>query len=161
MFTHYASQLRAACVGIMLVCTSAASAGPIDLGFLMDSSGSVGTVNWALQSEGFSQTIEALPRNGEYRVTFVSFASHADVIVEPTLIDSDATLASVQQAVADAPFLGSWTNTPAAIRLFMDTISSVGYQPDDHQLVNLATDGDPMLWFRDLKDETRTAVATQ
>ncbi len=122
----------------------AADAGIIDLGFVLDSSGSVGNTNWETMTDGFADALDQLSTDSRYRVTFFGFGSSAFEIVGPTLIDSAATLAGVQTALENQAYTGGWTNTADGINDLMTSWSGAGVNfADDLQLINIATDGQP------------------
>ncbi len=123
----------------------AADAGIIDLGFVLDSSGSIGSSNWEIMTDGFADAIGQLTTDSTYRVTFYGFGSSAYEIVAPTLIDSASTLAGVQTLLEDEAWGGGgWTNTADGINDLMTSWSGAGVNfADDLQLINIATDGQP------------------
>ncbi len=120
-----------------------ANAGVIDLGFVLDSSGSIGVSNWDVMTDGFANALNSLTLDSTYRVAFYGFSNSAYEIVGPTLLDNAATLASVQLDLENQAFSGGWTNTADGINDLMTAWAGVGVDfANDLQLINIATDGD-------------------
>ena len=129
----------AAALGLSI---NTANAGVIDLGFLLDRSGSIGSTNWTTMTSGFANALDNLSLDSRYRVTFVGFDSNAFTMVAPTLIDSQTTLDTVKNTVATYSYLGGWTNTGGAFNQLMDEWSGFDLSMGS-QLINIATDGNP------------------
>jgi uncharacterized protein YegL len=115
----------------------------VQLGFLLDSSGSIGSSNWTTIVTGLGTAIQTLvPQNGTYEVSVVSFSSSATTIVNHVLINSAATANSVAAAITAASFQGGSTNMAAGFStLQADLTGSSLFASATASYVNLATDG--------------------
>ena len=70
---------------------SAQAAGVVQLGFILDESGSIGATNYNTIKTGLANAINTLvPVGGLYEVTVVSFASSATTLVNHMLISTAA-----------------------------------------------------------------------
>ena len=132
---------------------SNAKADVIQLGFILDSSGSIGSTNWATITSGLASAISLIPANSAYEVTVVTFSNSASTIVNHVLIDNTTTRNSVATAIAAAPFLASTTCMSCAFST-MQTDLAASSQTIASSYVNIATDGVP-----DSQAATDTAVA--
>ncbi|MFD3189867.1 VWA domain-containing protein [Sedimentitalea sp. HM32M-2] len=123
---------------------SALSARTIDLGFIMDRSGSVGT-DFAAAMDALGDALaNNIPTSGSdtYRISVVSFASSASVVVGATTINSQTDLNNVVNTVKAQNAVGSGaTNYQAALDLLGAQFGSLG----DLSLINMMTDGQPNL----------------
>lgn len=120
---------------------------PIQLGFILDSSGSIGAPNWNIIRTGLSNAINALiPVGGTdtYELSVVTFSNNASTIVDHVLIDTVAARTAAATAVAGAAFLGGSTNYTAAFAAMNTALTGSTYwNANLSQYVNFATDGDP------------------
>jgi hypothetical protein len=122
---------------------SSAQAGVIQLGFILDSSGSIGSGNWSTITSGLSSAINSLiPTNSAYEISVVSFSSGSTTVVNHVLIDSAATRSAVAAAVAAAPFMGGSTDMASAFGAMQTALTSSTLSID-WSYVNMATDGVP------------------
>jgi hypothetical protein len=146
--------MSTALVGGLALSAGSAQAGVIQLGFILDSSGSIGAGNWTTITTGLSNAINALvPTNSQYEISIVTFSSGTSILVNHVLIDSAATRSAVAAAVAAAPFLNGSTNMGGGFQ-DMQTALTTSSQTIDFSYVNLATDGVP-----NTGPDTATAVA--
>lgn len=119
----------------------AANAGVIQLGFILDRSGSIQSTPWSTITTGLSNAINTLvPTDGSYEISVVSFGSSASINVNKVLINSVAARSSVASTIAGIGFTGGSTNLTAA---FNSMATALGGSPNmiDFSYVNLATDG--------------------
>ncbi|MEJ2686757.1 MAG: VWA domain-containing protein, partial [Gammaproteobacteria bacterium] len=117
------------------------------LGFLVDSSGSIGSTNFGTMRDGIAAAFNAvLPTDGSVEVTLVRFASGATTVVTPTVIDSAATRTSVASLVSGMGYTGGGTAMSAGINTLTSQITAsanyVGTGNNDI-IYNIATDGAP------------------
>jgi hypothetical protein len=118
----------------------------VQLGFLVDSSGSISSADFNTIRTGMASAfMNVLPTDGSVEVTVVQFASGVFDTLMPTLIDSAATLATVAGVVAgmdqDDPF-GVGTNLAAGI----ERLNALILNPPEagaQQVYNVVTDGIP------------------
>ncbi len=122
----------------------AATAQIIDLGFSLDSSGSVGATNWDLITEGLANALEEIPLSGvpqQYRISVVGFSDAAFDIVTPEILTL-ANLADIQDDIRNAPFTAGLTCISCSIDLLTSNLAGVGGVSDE-SLINISTDGAP------------------
>lgn len=117
----------------------------IQLGIIVDSSGSIGTTNFNSMRTGIANALSAwVPTNSTVELTVVRFASGATTIVSPTLINSPATLASVVATVQGMTFTGGSTAMDQGINLARTLVTgSPEFAGAQRQVFNIVTDGVP------------------
>jgi uncharacterized protein YegL len=125
---------------------SAPSNAVIQLGFILDRSGSIGSTNWTTIVNGLSSAINTLvPTNSSYEISVVSFASGSSIDVQRVLIDSIATRTTVANSIAAIPFSGGVTNMGVAFDQMRAALTSGGGNGTASGVtasyVNFATDG--------------------
>ncbi|KAF0101307.1 MAG: hypothetical protein FD187_2938 [bacterium] len=140
-------KLKTLVAATALAVTAAApvSAGVIQLGFILDRSGSIGSGNWTTIVNGLSSAIDTLiPITGpnQYEISVVSFGSSATADVSRVLITDAATRTSVANTIAGIGFSGGGTAMDLAFNLMSSTLAGTNRQID-FGYVNLATDGVP------------------
>lgn len=125
----------------------ASNAEVIQLGFILDESGSIGSGNWTTIVTGLSNAINTLiPVGGTdtYEVTVVSFSTGATTVVDHVLITDAATRTSVANDVANKAFAGGSTNFAAAFSQMQSVLTaSSSFSAPGKSYVNFATDGVP------------------
>ena len=97
--------------------------GPVDLAFLIDSSGSIGKVNWPKIlnfMKTFSSKLTVSPDGA--RIAAISFGNDAMLHFG---LDSHATLKSTQDAIDAMRWKDQWTNTGAALRVMKNKVFKV------------------------------------
>ena len=138
--------LAAAAFAVSLGAAAPAHAAVIQLGFILDSSGSIGSSNWTIITSGLATAIQNnIPTSGpdQYEVTVVSFSTTAATIVSPTVITS-GNVATVAGLVTAAPFQAQNTSYAAAFSLMQaDLTGSSNFSAGGLSYVNFATDGVP------------------
>ena len=122
---------------------SAPSNAVIQLGFILDRSGSIGSGNWTVIVNGLASAINAVPIDGSYEITVVSFANGATTDVNRAVINSVATRSAVAAAVSAIPFSGGGTDMTAGITTMTTALTSGSQTGVTASYVNLATDGVP------------------
>jgi len=141
------TNLVAAAFAISLAAAAPAKAATIQLGFLLDSSGSIGAGNWGVITAGLANAISAhIPIGGPdvYEISVVTFSSGTQTIVDHALINSLASKAAAAAAVSAAPFLGDNTNYEAGFEAIQASLtSSPNFSAGGLSYVNFATDGAP------------------
>jgi len=134
----------AAVVAITLGAGGRAEAGTIQLGFILDSSGSIGSTDWAIITTGLANAVSTLiPVGGTdtYEVSVVTFAATATQNISNVLVTSAAIRTNLATAIAALPFLGGLTNYADAFNKMTDLIDNTPSATASY--VNFATDGDP------------------
>ncbi len=119
----------------------------IQLGFILDESGSISASEWNIIKGGLATAIQNLvPIGGlnTYEISVVKFDATAEVVVAPTLVNSGAAKTAVVNAINAAVQGGTTTNYTAAFQTMLNTITgSPNFQASGKQYINFATDGDP------------------
>lgn len=127
-----------------------AKADVIQLGFILDRSGSIGSGNWNIITNGLADAIELLPVNGPdtYEVTVVTFAASASTTpgTSKILVNSETArtnLATAIQGLGPA-YSGGTTNYTAAFTLMDQELRTSDYfSRTALTYINFATDGEP------------------
>ncbi len=135
----------AALVAIGLAAPTAAKADTIQLGFILDESGSISSSSWSQITGGLANAINTLiPIGGAnvYEISVVKFDSTAEVVVNRQLVSTAAQRTAVANAVSSAAQGGGLTNYQAAFNL-MQTVLTTGGNLPTLSFVNFATDGEP------------------
>jgi von Willebrand factor type A domain/PEP-CTERM motif len=126
------------------------SAAPIQLGFILDRSGSIGSGNWTTIVNGLSNAVNTLlPTNSSYEVSVVSFASTASIDVNSFLVTDAASRTALAALIAGISFSGGGTNFAPAFNLMTTALTdAVGMNGGGTtaansaaSYVNFATDG--------------------
>lgn len=141
--------LSAVAAGVMAAASmvaTPANAAVVQLGFILDSSGSVGASGWSTMKTGLANAMSLLLSGADtYEVTVVSFSSGASTIVAPTVVNA-GNLASVQALINGAGWLTGTTNYDAAFTLMTSNLTGSGnFANAAFNYVNFATDGEPNL----------------
>lgn len=134
-----------AATALALTAAAPASASIIQLGFILDRSGSIGSSNWTTITQGLSTAINSLiPIAGpdQYEISVVSFASGAIADVAHVLITDATVRTNVANTITGIVFTGGSTNMAAGFDLMSTTLQSSN-QTINFGYVNLATDGVP------------------
>lgn len=132
---------------VSLTVAAPARAATIQLGFLLDSSGSIGAGNWGIITAGLANAITAhIPIGGPdvYELSVVTFSSGTQTILNHQLINNNAAKTAAAAAVAAAPFLDENTNYQAGFEAMQAALtSSPLFSAGGLSYVNFATDGVP------------------
>lgn len=138
-------------VGLQLAAAAqeATSSVQLQLGFLIDGSGSIQssdftTIRNALSTVLGDQTL--VPHDGSVEVTVVQFSdSRAAIQVRPTVI-TDSTIASVQQSIRSMSQGGGGTPLWSGIDQIVSLMTnSPNFSSAQRQTINIATDGQPQV----------------
>jgi len=88
------------------------NAAPVtQLGFILDSSGSIGTANWNTIKNGLANAVNTLiPINGTYDVSVVNFSDTANIIANSFLVDSAIARTNLATLIQNMPYIGGTTN---------------------------------------------------
>ena len=97
--------------------------GPVDLTFLIDSSGSIGKANWP-KMLNFLKTLSGklTVSPDRARIAVVSFGNEATLHFG---LDSHASLKSTEDAIDQIRWKDQWTNTGDALRVMKDQVFKV------------------------------------
>ncbi|MBX3601088.1 MAG: VWA domain-containing protein [Rubrivivax sp.] len=130
---------------IVAIAPSAASAATIQLGFILDSSGSITSSGWDTIKGGLSAAMDLIPVGGPntYEISIVTFSATAVKQAENVLIDSVAARDSLKANILTYGWLNSTTNYTAAFTA-MDEVLRQTSASANKTYVNFATDGAPV-----------------
>lgn len=112
-----------------------------DVVFLVDSSGSIGRINFARSMDFLYSLVAELNIDADYtRVAMITFSTKAKIAF---YLDSHRSLESLQRAVYSAQFVYGDANIADAFRLARESIFTPrhGDRPDVRNLIVLLTDG--------------------
>lgn len=129
--------------GVMSMAPMAANSETIQLGFLLDRSGSIGGGNWTTIVNGLANAVtSAIPVGGAdtYEVSVVTFASSASLDINRVLVTDAATRAALSASIAALPYTGGGTNFAAAFAA-MAPVFAGGEALTGKAYLNFATDG--------------------
>lgn len=150
-FHIMARSVIASCVmSLSVLSATPANADTIQLGFILDSSGSIGSSNWSTIKTGLANALNTwIPVGGAdtYEISVVSFSSSATTVVNHQMINTAADLTSVVNAVNAMPWLNQQTNYTAAFTAMDNALrGSSAFMAGniDATYVNFATDGVPV-----------------
>jgi hypothetical protein len=123
-----------------------AQAARVQLGFVLDGSGSITSTEWNTIRLGLASAINLIPVGGDnvYEVSIVQFATNVQTYAQASnvLLDSVAKRTNLSNFMASMPQLTGATNYAAAFtgigQVLSNTISLA-----DFSFVNFATDGEP------------------
>ena len=117
----------------------------IQLGFLIDDSGSIGSGNFSTMKSGIASAFNnVMPTDGSVEVSIVKFSTTAVTVVSPTVVDSAAALNSIVTAINGMGYTGGGTCMSCGINSLNTLVSgSNNYDPSFKQVYNIATDGVP------------------
>jgi hypothetical protein len=120
-----------------------ARADVIQLGFILDRSGSIGSTNWTTIVNGLATAINTIPVGGadQYEVTVVTFASTAATNVNRVLLTDATVRGDVASDVSSIPYTGGGTNFFNAFTEMRNTLLAGGASLLDATYLNFATDG--------------------
>lgn len=119
-----------------------ANAGVIQLGFILDESGSIGSSNWNIIRQGLANAVDLIPIGGAdtYEVSVVSFGSNATVRHSNVLLDSIADRDLLSNQIETYNYNGGSTNFAAAFNAMRNVLNNT-IANADFSYVNFATDG--------------------
>jgi hypothetical protein len=143
--------LFAGAFALAAVAGTSSHAAVIDIGLIMDESGSVGSTNYQKAMDSLAAALTAaIPTSGanQYRIGVVSFGASAATVVAPTVINNAADLGAVTALIiaegasgyGDPSGITNTTNFNAGFdRLVADFNAAGG--TNDTAIVNMMTDG--------------------
>jgi hypothetical protein len=116
----------------------------IDLGFVLDGSGSVTTSQYNQARTALASALAQIPTSGDnqYRLAVTSYGSGQVTIIPPTIVTA-ANIASLQAVVSNAAKAGGGTDTAGAITWITNLFASTAGGLGATTLINITTDGVP------------------
>ncbi len=133
--------LTAGAIALASTFGTIANSANIDLGFIMDSSGSVGSGNFLDAMDSLADALETNIPVGTadtYRITVITFSNFAKVTSSRT-INAAQDLTDLANDIRNETFIGSTTNYQAAFDMLRTSVGTVG----DISIANMMTDGEP------------------
>ena len=118
------------------------------LGFMVDSSGSIGSLNFDLMRTGIANAFNnvfASHLDGSLEISLVRFASSSTTIIDSLVLNDATDLANAVTAVSTMGYTGGGTAMSTAFNTLNSAVqSSVNYDPSVNPIIyNIATDGYP------------------
>lgn len=122
-----------------------AQADVVQLGFILDSSGSIGSGNWTTIVNGLKSAVNSwIPTDSSYEVSVVSFGASATTNVDSFLVTDVASRTSLANQIGLLPYLnGTATSYSAAFTAMQAALFGASERPTTSSFVNFATDGEP------------------
>lgn len=139
----FRAALGAGVLALSALVAAPASAALIQLGFIIDDSGSIGPTNFGIITQGLSNGIlNNLPVGGPdtYEVSVVRFNSTAAAEVSNFVVNNAADRQQLANDIAAISYVGGGTNFAAAFGA-MNTVLSNTIANADASYVNFSTDG--------------------
>jgi hypothetical protein len=99
-------------LAVLLAVTTPANAATIQLGFILDSSASIGAANWNIIRNGLATGVNThvpLAGTDAYEVTVVSFSTTAVAFIQNFLVTDAASRTNLANQIAALPFLNAGT----------------------------------------------------
>ncbi|MFO1025678.1 MAG: vWA domain-containing protein [Acetobacteraceae bacterium] len=128
--------------------TSPAEASLYQVGFLLDSSGSIGAGGWSTITNGLANAIHLFAEApDQYELSVVSFSTGTATIINKQIV-TNANLISLKNAITGASWLDSNTNYQAAFNA-ITSVMDPAHSQAAASYVNFATDGKPNRPFGD------------
>jgi len=156
MFTKLVTELNrlrltaAIVLAAFLSATAPVKADAVQLGFILDKSGSIGSTGWDTITDSLADALMLVPTDGSFEISVVSFAASSLLVVDTVLIDSMAALMGVKDDITADPFIGGDPDLTRAFDLMLSTLQGSanfnGASPGDGlgtSYINLATGGFP------------------
>lgn len=135
----------ASCVMSLGVMTATpVNADVIQLGFILDASGSIGASNWSTITTGLSNAINTyIPVSGpdQYEISVVRFDTNATTSVSNFLVTDATSRSNLATQIANISYTGNLTNYTAAFDAMTNVLSNT-INSADFTYVNFATDGE-------------------
>lgn len=136
--------LGAVLAAIVAMVPAKASAATIQLGFILDRSGSIGSSNWTTIVNGLASAVNTyIPVGGEntYEVSVVAFASTSTIEIANFLVTDAGARTTLATQIAAIPYTGGGTLYAPAFASMLDALNNTADVAASY--VNFATDGDP------------------
>jgi len=147
MISGYLRRTAAVALPVLAIATGVVTTTPaqatVQLGFLLDSSGSIGSSNWTTITTGLGNAVDTLiPVDGSYEISVVTFATTTSTVINHLLINSVAARTAAVTAIEAAPFIATNTHMGDAFNA-LQTAFAASTASITATYVNLATDGVP------------------
>ncbi len=121
-----------------------AQADVVQLGFILDSSGSIGSANWTTIVNGLKNAVNTwIPTDSTYEVSVVRFSTAASLDIDSFLVTDAASRTALSNQIGALSFLGGSTDFAAAFTTMQSALFGGNESPTLASYVNFATDGVP------------------
>ena len=142
-------QVRKFALGAVTACVVAMSplasqASTIQLGFMLDESGSIGAPNWTTIVNGLSAAINTyIPVGGAdvYEISVVTFDTAANTAITRVLVNSVAARTALAASIAALAYNGGGTSFAPAFTAMKNVLTGSTATDISASYVNFATDG--------------------
>ncbi len=134
--------LVAAFLAALALAVPTTASAAIDIGLVVDGSGSIDDSDWKLQREGFSTALRDsanVPLDGSVAITVVQFSSGTQVEVPRTVIDSKEKLDAVVAKIESMEQRQSGTDPDAGIIAGLEALKP--FRDDTKTVLCLSSDG--------------------
>lgn len=132
-----------AALGIAAFSAKPASA-TIQLGFILDGSGSIGASNWTTIVNGLSSAVNSyIPLGSAYEVSVVTFGSSAVKNIQNYLVTDSTSRGTLATNIQNLPYLNGGSTNYAAAFTAMQQVLGATISGATASYVNFATDGEP------------------
>ena len=143
------SLLGASVLAVSAAVVAPANAGVIQLGFIIDSSGSIGSTDFGVITSGLSSAVNNfIPVGGTdtYEVSVVRFASTATAVISNVLVTDATARSNLATDIANIAYSGGGTNFAAAFSAMEGVLNNtIGDADNIASYVNFSTDGQASL----------------
>lgn len=120
----------------------AATAAPINLSLVIDSSGSISPANWTLQMQGYANAIGSLvPVDGSVAISVVRFAANSSIVRNLTTISSAADRTSLTTFLLGLSQTGNGTTTCISCGISSGFNSFGAINTSERHIIDVSTDG--------------------
>lgn len=154
--------LGAVSAAVFAIAPLTSNAATIQLGFVLDGSGSITANEWNIIRNGLASAINMIPVGGPdtYEVSVVQFSTNAVTYAQATRIAlTDATVrGNLATFVAGISQTAGWTNYEAGFRAMRAVLEPTNATAEA-TYVNFATDGEPTACGYPTATATNTSIA--
>ena len=151
VFNWARTAVPACAIALAALASAPAKAEVVQLGFILDSSGSIGSSNWTTIVNGLSSAVGSLvpladPLGITYEISVVTFSTGATISVNSYAVTDAASRSALATQIAGIGFQSGSTNYSAAFAAMQTALTdNIGTKAADAtaSYVNFATDGEP------------------
>jgi hypothetical protein len=142
--SRFKSLAAAGSIALALCVATPVRAETIQLGFILDRSGSIGSTNWTTIVNGLATAVtNEIPLAGTdtYEISVVTFASTATIDIANFLVTDAASRTTLAGLIAAIPFSGGGTLFAPAFAAMQNALDNTTLGLTTKSYVNFATDG--------------------
>jgi len=123
------------------------SSGFTQLAMIIDASGSIGSIDFSIITGGIADAIEnvdTFPHDGSVELTIIKFSNGANLEINSPIIVDNSNYQTIANNIRNIAYVGGGTAMSDAFALANTTLyNSPNFNPNDRQLINIVTDGEP------------------